>query len=32
VAAAELLEVRAVFLWLLFRQNVSVFQKDLRKA
>jgi hypothetical protein len=32
VAAAEYLEVRAVFLWLLFQQNVSVFQLDLRKA
>jgi hypothetical protein len=32
VAAAELLEVRAVFLWLLFRVNVSPFQEDLRKA
>jgi hypothetical protein len=32
VAAQEMLEVRAVFLWLLFEQNVSVFQEDLRKA
>jgi hypothetical protein len=32
VAAAELLEVRAVFLWALFQQNVSPFQADLRKA
>jgi hypothetical protein len=32
VAAAELLEVRAMFLWALFEQNVSPFQADLRKA
>jgi hypothetical protein len=32
VAAAETLEVRAVFLWSLFSQNVSPFQADLRKA
>jgi hypothetical protein len=32
VAAAEYLEVRAMFLWLLFAVNVSPFQADLRKA
>jgi hypothetical protein len=32
VAAAEMLEVRAMFLWSLFEENVSVFQADLRKA
>jgi hypothetical protein len=32
VAAAEYLEVRAMFLWALFEQNVSVFQADLRKV
>jgi hypothetical protein len=32
VVAAETLEVRAMFLWSLFSQNVSVFQIDLRKA
>lgn len=32
VASAETLEVRAVFLWLLFSVNVSPFQADLRKA
>jgi len=31
-AAAEYLEIRAQFLWLLFAQNVSPFQADLRKA
>lgn len=32
VAAAEYLEVRAVFFWLLFPQNESPFQSDLRRA
>jgi hypothetical protein len=32
VAAAEMLEVRAVFLWSLFEQNVSPFQADLRRV
>jgi hypothetical protein len=32
IAAAELLEVRAMFLWALFPQNVSPFQADLRKV
>jgi len=31
-AAAEYLEIRAQFLWLLFAVNVSPFQADLRKA
>ncbi|HTQ03725.1 MAG TPA: hypothetical protein VMI54_07700 [Polyangiaceae bacterium] len=32
VAAAEYLEVRAVFFWLMFPQNESPFQSDLRRA
>lgn len=32
VAAAEYLEVRALFFWLLFPQNESPFQSDLRRA
>lgn len=32
VAARELLELRALFFWLLFPQNRSPFQADLRKA
>jgi tetratricopeptide (TPR) repeat protein len=32
IAAAEYLEVRAMFLWALFPQNVSPFQADLRKV
>lgn len=32
VAAAEYLEVRAVFFWLMFPQNQSPFQADLRHA
>lgn len=32
VAAAEYLEVRALFFWLLFPQNDSPFQSDLRRA
>jgi hypothetical protein len=32
IAAAELLELRAMFFWLLFAQNVSPFQSDLRKV
>lgn len=32
VAAQELLEVRALFFWLLFEQNVSPFQSDLRQV
>ncbi len=32
VAAAEYRETRAVLLWLLFEQNVSPFQADLRKV
>jgi hypothetical protein len=32
VAAAEYLEVRAVFFWLIFPQNQSPFQADLRRA
>ncbi len=32
LAAAEYLEVRALFFWLLFPQNESPFQSDLRRA
>jgi hypothetical protein len=32
IAAAEYLEVRAMFLWALFPENVSPFQADLRKV
>jgi hypothetical protein len=32
LAAAEFLEVRALFFWLLFAANVSPFQEDLRKV
>lgn len=32
MAAAELMEVRAMFLWALFPENVSPFQADLRKV
>jgi hypothetical protein len=32
LAAAEYLEVRAVFFWLLFPQNQSPFQRDLRRV
>ena len=32
IAAAEYLEIRALFLWLLFPVNVSPFQADLRKS
>jgi antitoxin component YwqK of YwqJK toxin-antitoxin module len=32
VAAAEALEIRAMFFWLLFEQNLSPFQSDLRRV
>ena len=32
IVVAECVEVRALFLWLLFSVNVSPFQSDLRKA
>jgi antitoxin component YwqK of YwqJK toxin-antitoxin module len=32
VAAAETLEVRAMFFWLLFEENLSPFQSDLRRV
>jgi antitoxin component YwqK of YwqJK toxin-antitoxin module len=32
VAAAETLEIRALFFWLLFEQNLSPFQNDLRRV
>jgi hypothetical protein len=32
VAAAETLEIRAMFFWLLFEQNLSPFQSDLRRV
>jgi hypothetical protein len=32
LAAAEYLEVRSMFLWLLFSENISPFQSDIRSA
>ena len=32
IAATELVELRAMFFWLLFAQNLSPFQSDLRRA